>query len=313
MKAKRFLKLLTGLVFISGSLSAVEIRGTIATTLVINEDSHLVGDVTCTVAEAPCISMGSSDVRLYLNGFTITGQANPPTGCVTTTNFLAVDGISIIGRRNVAVLGPGLIQRFRRHGIFVGAGSARVTLRHLTSSHNCFSGLQVSGAMENNVEDNVLVRNAIASADFPCGGNCLTNTSFNVIRRNIVGGNGLAEPNNDFGIGLVGTSSFNEIEENVLAGNMNGILIQANTRSNVIKRNVIVGNPPIQVNATSGPFGGVDIQNLAPAGANWMDDNVCLTYTGPDPSPCSIVRRVSGSVGVNSFGRGGSDAGVSIR
>ena len=294
---------LTALLLSGGSALAIEISGSISSTQIISEDSQLVGNVTCTVTDGPCISIVGSDLRFKLNGFTITGQANPPAECVATTNFLPVDGISIIGRRNVAVLGPGIVQRFRRHGVFVGAGSSRISVRQVTSSHNCFSGLQLSGAVESNIEDNILVRNASASAEFPCGGNCITNAHANVIRRNLVGGNGfVGEPNNDFGIGLVGTSSNNEIEENTVVGNTNGILMQAGVRNNVLRRNIIVGNPPVQLNVTFGAFGGADIQNLAPSDANWIDENICVSYVGSGNSPCSYLRRLSGGVGVNSIG-----------
>ncbi len=104
MNHSRIVHFLTGLVLSAGSAAAIEISGTISSTLVISEDSQLVGNVNCAVADGPCISIGTSDVRLRLNSFTITGQANPPADCVVTTNFLPVDGISIIGRRNVSVL-----------------------------------------------------------------------------------------------------------------------------------------------------------------------------------------------------------------
>ena len=179
------------------------------------------------------------------------------------------------------------------------SNSTRASVRQVTVSHNCFSGVFLGGSSESNVEDNVLVRNGMASDGLPCGGNCITNSNFNVISRNVIGGNGSAEPNNDFGIGLVGTSSSNEIEENTVMGNTNGILIQAGARDNVLRRNIVVGNPPVQVTATFGNFGGADIQNLAPAGANWMDGNICLAYTGVEPSPCSYRWKIGGGAGVN--------------
>ena len=48
------------------SVRATEISGTIATTLVIYDDSELVGDVTCTVVGAPCIAFGASGITLKL-------------------------------------------------------------------------------------------------------------------------------------------------------------------------------------------------------------------------------------------------------
>ena len=121
----------------------------------------------------------------------------------------------------------------------------------------------------------------------PCGGTCLTNSHNNRIRWNVYSGNGSVEPaNNDFGIGLVGSSSDNLIEENIIGGNTNGVLLQANARGNLIRRNTIVGNPPAQVSATFGAAVGADIMNLAPASANTFEDNVCFTYAGEPPDPC---------------------------
>jgi hypothetical protein len=56
---------------------AEDISGTIAVTKVIIEDSRLVGDVTCTMTTTPCIQFGAPNITLRLNGFTITGPANP--------------------------------------------------------------------------------------------------------------------------------------------------------------------------------------------------------------------------------------------
>ena len=67
-------------VFVS-SAHATDIGGTISSTLTIAQDSQLVDDVTCTVTGAPCIAIGAPNVKLALNGFTMTGQADPQTGC----------------------------------------------------------------------------------------------------------------------------------------------------------------------------------------------------------------------------------------
>src|SRR5579862_8806943 len=62
----------------TGALQAAQISGTIAATMVITEDSQLVGDVTCTVTGAPCLDIAASNVTLDLNGFSMTGQAEKP-------------------------------------------------------------------------------------------------------------------------------------------------------------------------------------------------------------------------------------------
>src|SRR4051812_18533157 len=76
----RFMILLPALV-IAVNACAADISGTISTTLTISDNSKLVGDVTCTVTDLPCIAIGASGITLDLNGFTMTGQADAQTGC----------------------------------------------------------------------------------------------------------------------------------------------------------------------------------------------------------------------------------------
>ena len=153
----------------AGRVQATEVSGMISTTLVIMDDSELVGDVTCMVVDAPCIKLGTPGIKLRLNGFTIVGRADPPTNCTSTTVFAPEDGIQVVGQHDVTILGPGLVQKFRRFGVFL-SGSSKVKVKHVTSADNCFSGIQVSGVTDSDIEQNVSVRNAIASAEFACGG-----------------------------------------------------------------------------------------------------------------------------------------------
>ena len=92
---------------------------------------------------------------------------------------------------------------------------------------------------------------------------------------------------NNFGVGLVGTSKDNLIEKNKIGGNLNGVLIMATTQGgNVIRRNIIAGNPPGSFSSSSG----ADIQDLSAAGANTFEDNRCLTYAGQTtPVPCPNI------------------------
>src|SRR6476646_7349203 len=73
--------LLGALVLPTGRAYAADIGGTISSTLTITEDSQLVDDVTCTVTGAACIAIGAAGVTLDLNGFTMTGAADPATAC----------------------------------------------------------------------------------------------------------------------------------------------------------------------------------------------------------------------------------------
>jgi hypothetical protein len=113
---------------------------------------------------------------------------------------------------------------------------------------------------------------------------------------NVYSGNGSAlatfpsGASNNFGVGLVGTSKDNLIEMNKIGGNLNGVLIASSTQGgNVIRRNIIAGNPPVQVSKEFGASIGADIQDLSAPGANTFEDNRCLTYVGAGPSPCPNV------------------------
>lgn len=85
-------------------------------------------------------------------------------------------------------------------------------------------------------------------------------------------------PANDFGIGLVspGTND-NVIIDNIVVGNANGIFLVAGVEGNFIRRNVVAGNPPLQVSLSFPATTGVDIRNMAAPGANTFEDNFCLT------------------------------------
>jgi hypothetical protein len=280
-----------------------KICGPITATLTIFENSELVCDVMCSQTGGPCIQFGADHIWLRLNGFTMTrADTEPPTNCVDRTTFPLEDGISTNGHDHVQILGPGMVQRFRRHGLFV-INSSRVTVKHVTSHHNCFSGLQTASMTDSDIEENVLIRNAIASGPFSCGGNCNLNAQNNRIRRNEAAGNGSIEPGatprgpmpNDFGISLLGTSSGNVVEENGVGGNINGIWLAPLTAGNLIRRNVIAGNPPVQISPTSTPIVGVDIRDFSAPGANTFEENLCITYDGPTvPPPCPNFPKFAG-------------------
>src|SRR6202795_2099263 len=110
---------------------ATDISGTISTTLTIFEDSELVGDVTCMVAGAPCITFGSPGIKLRLNGFTLTDGANPSSDCASSS--FTEDGIQVNAQHDVAVLGPGLVHKFAGLGISL-LGSTKVRVEGVTTS-----------------------------------------------------------------------------------------------------------------------------------------------------------------------------------
>ena len=284
------LMIFAALILAIGTGRAMDIQGTISSTLVINEDSQLVGDVTCTVTGAECINVGSSNIRLDLNGFSMTGQGNPPAGCLsggTATNIER--GIVVIGQNNVQILGPGVIQNFRGWGILLN-GSTQVKVRGLTLLSNCLSGIQLGASHHNELEGLVCARNG--SPEAFCGGICIAGSNDNRVRRNTTSGNGYVNVVN-FGIALEGPSSGNVLESNTVVGNANGIYLQPAAANNVVSRNLIEGNPPIGMPASVAGFLGFDIRNQAPAGANTFRNNQCATYsgeTGSGPAPCPGAR-----------------------
>jgi hypothetical protein len=94
---------------------------------------------------------------------------------------------------------------------------------------------------------------------------------------------------NNFGLGLFAASQHNLIENNKIGGNINGLYLGGggNVIGNAIRRNIIAGNPPVQVSKDFGASIGADIQDFSTPGTNTFEDNRCLTYAGSaQPSPC---------------------------
>jgi hypothetical protein len=142
------------------------ISGTISATRVITRDARLTGNVVCAMTASSCIQFGASGITLNLNGFTMTGLADPSIGCpeARVPNEFGVDTND---RSDVTILGPGVVQQFRNQGIFVSVNTARARVASVTSSTNCGAGIFLLGS-DNLVEGNFLMRNgALAAA---CGG-----------------------------------------------------------------------------------------------------------------------------------------------
>ena len=98
----------------------------------------------------------------------------------------------------------------------------------------------------------------------------------------------------------------NIIEDNEIVGNANGIFITSGVQGNTFRRNTIIGNPPVQVAVDHTANSGFDIKNLANAGANTFQGNICLTSlnapcpsTGPSlaakPNPIPVSGAALGS------------------
>ncbi len=146
---------------------AADIGGTISSTLTVNEDSQLTDDVTCTVSGAPCIVIAAPNVTLELNGFTVTGQGDPNTGCAGASTANEFGILVNAGQANVTIHGPGLVQQFRNQGIFLNNSTASRVIG-VTASTNCASGIFVAGGAGNEIYGNISVRNG--SIVNPCGG-----------------------------------------------------------------------------------------------------------------------------------------------
>ncbi len=79
------------------------------------------------------------------------------------------------------------------------------------------------------------------------------------------------------------------LEENTVFGNTNGINLAPDAERNVIRRNWVVGNPPIQVavDHTADIGNSFDIKNRAPLSlGNVFTANVCLTALN---APCPAL------------------------
>jgi hypothetical protein len=146
------------------------ISGTITKTFSIVANTDLTGDVTCDVADGtPCFSFTVPDVELRFKGFTVTGKGNPTTGCGGTVTAGEV-GVSTNGQSRVGISGPGLIQRFRHHGVLV-TGSFDTRVEALTVSTNCGSGVfVVANSVGTLIEGNTAIRNGSSVAGQACGG-----------------------------------------------------------------------------------------------------------------------------------------------
>jgi parallel beta-helix repeat protein len=280
-----------------GRARGTDISGNISSTLMIVDDSRLVGDVTCTTAllTAPCIVLGADNITLRLDGHTITGPVVPPVGCSVPTDSAFGVGILVNGEHDVNIQGPGVIQYFERWGIFLSS-STRVVVKRVTANRNCWSGMQLIATSDSTFEDDVSANNAAGSNGAGCGGICVDDSNNNLIHKCAFYGNGsldYAVGNVDFGIGLAGSSSGNQVETNDIAGNTNGVLFFNTASDNIISNNIVAGNPPAQLlKAFALPNQqGADIAFRAnfTGVSNSFNNNFCLTSIGPATAPCPNV------------------------
>lgn len=146
------------------------VSGTITRTFSIVANTELTGDLTCAVADGtPCLSFAVPGVELRLNGYTVTGKGDPITGCGGTVTAGEV-GVTTSAQNDVVLRGPGLIQRFRHHGVQVAASNG-ARIEGVTVSTNCGSGIFVPATSFNTlVQENTAVRNGASAPGLACGG-----------------------------------------------------------------------------------------------------------------------------------------------
>jgi parallel beta-helix repeat protein len=87
---------------------------------------------------------------------------------------------------------------------------------------------------------------------------------------------------------VIATATGNLLDGNNVTGNTNGIFVSAGARRTVIRQNVVVGNPGIQVANTRPEAQAVDILNLSPAGQTTFERNMCVTSVN---APCPALQR----------------------
>ena len=206
----------------------------ITTTHTLTQDTDLVGDVTCTVSGNPCLAFGAPGIQLRLHGHTITGQGSPdrcPSGV-----FFGEVGIHTKKQAGVSIVGPGLVRRFREHGIMVNSDHSAV--RQVVVASSCLTGIVVFGR-ENRVEQTTVVRAALMGPGF-AGIFCSGDGGHRLRHNEVVSGGGP-------GITVVpssGSASLpNLLEENSASGNDGiGILLALGAIGNTVRRNAVLGN-----------------------------------------------------------------------
>lgn len=71
-----------------------------------------------------------------------------------------------------------------------------------------------------------------------------------------------------------------------MTSNTKGIFIGAGARATLLRSNIVVGNPAIQVGVSHPEPTAADIVNMAPEGQTTFERNVCITSVN---APCPDV------------------------
>jgi len=218
MKKLAVLTLLAAtLVLGTGAARAMDISGTLTTTLTITDPTNnFVGNVTCTMVATPCISFGAPNIALNLNGFTMTGNGARES-CSSSTP--GENGITTNGQSGAVIQGPGLIRRFRANGIVVTGDNTTVDQAFVAST--CMNGVSVQQGTGSQVTNSTVVRASLTGVYFT--GISVGGGGGHTIQGNtVVGASDLAAQSvNRGGHGIVVgiTPAGNTIQNNNVSGN----------------------------------------------------------------------------------------------
>jgi hypothetical protein len=267
--------LMAGLVIMATGWGRAEsLGGIITTTYTLTQDTDLAGDVTCTVSGAPCLAFGAPGIQLRLHGHTITGQGRPDR-CPSGVVFGEV-GIHTKTQAGVSIEGPGLVRRFREHGILVNGDHSAV--RQVVVASSCVTGVVVFGR-DNRVEQTTVVRAALVGPGF-AGIFCSGDGGHRLRHNEVVSGGG---PSITVAPSSGSASLPNLLEENSASGNDGiGLLLALGAIGNTVRRNAVLGN-------RQSP----DLLDSNPTGANRYEANLCETSLGGAPS-CPNLPAISG-------------------
>jgi parallel beta-helix repeat protein len=271
MRTMRILTLFGGLFAASSGLaSAIDISGVISSTLTITDDSRFVGDVTCQVMDAPCISFGAPGITLNLNGFSMRGLGARDS---CPSYVYSESAINTNGQDNVAITGPGLVTSFKGDGILLIGNNAQVT--QLVISGSCVNGLELQGS-GHTVLNSTVVRASLAGIYFD--GIAVLGGGGHIVQNNdVIGASSLIMPG---GHGIFISSNGNLLQSNNASGNPGaGLFIGDGASSNVIVGNKAFGNILYH-----------DIFDNNPAGANTYQSNTCEVSGGAGAPVCPAVQ-----------------------
>ena len=265
MKKLNILFTAPALLFLATSAAqAMNISGTITTTLTITGYNKLTGNVTCkVVGPAPCIAFGANNTELDLNGFTITGDlvipypGPTPPSFPTCTNYQTA--ISTKTYTDAKIQGPGIVTFFTGDGVDLTGSDAE--LSQVVVTNVCLNGIVVGtdGAPgNNNVHNNSVSRSAYISS----GSNGIdVHGSGNTIQQNSVVG-----VVNGYGIRIY-VSTHNKIVGNNSSASGLGIFLDY-AGYNLIQGNQALGNT--QAGGTIW-----DIVEYNTGGTNTYQGNLC--------------------------------------